>query len=52
MECFEDHHLNARGFIRTVRHPILGEHNEYVICDVLGYNRSQLEEWQRRLIVD
>ena len=32
--------------------PLLGEHNEYVYCDILGYSRDQLAAWQRAGVAD
>lgn len=29
----------------------LGKHNEYVVCDVLGYSRDQLRSWQEEGVV-
>ncbi|HLH24331.1 MAG TPA: CoA transferase [Chloroflexota bacterium] len=34
------------------RAPLLGEHNEYVFCDVLGYSAEQLAAWQAAGVVD
>lgn len=30
---------------------MLGEHNEYVICEILGYSREQLRAWQENGVV-
>jgi benzylsuccinate CoA-transferase BbsF subunit len=32
--------------------PLLGEHNAYVYCDVLGYSPEQLATWQASGVVD
>jgi crotonobetainyl-CoA:carnitine CoA-transferase CaiB-like acyl-CoA transferase len=34
------------------RAPLLGEHNTYVYCDLLGYSTDQLAAWQASGVVD
>jgi benzylsuccinate CoA-transferase BbsF subunit len=31
---------------------MLGAHTEYAICDVLGYSREQLAEWQKQEVLE
>jgi benzylsuccinate CoA-transferase BbsF subunit len=43
----------ADGRLATPRYgPSLGEHNEYVYCEILGYPPDQLAAWQQAGIVD
>jgi crotonobetainyl-CoA:carnitine CoA-transferase CaiB-like acyl-CoA transferase len=77
LDLVADTHLEARGFIETVQHPVLGAirlagsplkfssgaheplssspplgaDNAYVITEVLGYERAQLERWEEEEVV-
>lgn len=44
-------HLSDGGLETPRCSALLGEHNQYVICDVLGYSREQLLEWQQAGVV-
>jgi len=45
-------HLGAGALDAPRSAAILGAHNEYVYCDVLGYDREQLAAWQQEGIVE
>jgi crotonobetainyl-CoA:carnitine CoA-transferase CaiB-like acyl-CoA transferase len=77
MDLYTDEHLEARGFIQSVRHPVLGEvplaglplqfdtashetfrsppplgaDNSYVLIELLGHTRADLERWEREEVV-
>ncbi|MBX5490852.1 MAG: CoA transferase [Chloroflexi bacterium] len=44
--------LTDEGLVPARRAPLLGEHNRYVFCDVLGYSPEQLAAWQAAGIVE
>jgi crotonobetainyl-CoA:carnitine CoA-transferase CaiB-like acyl-CoA transferase len=76
-DLLADRHLRARGFVKTIRHPLLGEipvagtplrfdgaeharftsppplgaDNEYVVSEVLGHSRAELESWRDEQVV-
>jgi len=31
---------------------MLGGHTEYVVCDLLGYSKDQLAEWQQAEVLN
>lgn len=43
--------LSDDGLEPPRRPALLGEHNDYVICGILGYTREQLGDWQRQGII-